>query len=146
MDRDSFNLGFFIYASDLKKVTQHLADTLTNQIRSTSPGDNLNATRLVGNAYITETYIRIRWQWIVVPLAETTLTCVLLVVSIVATRSEPLLKLSVLAFLFHPLEGLKLEDLNANDLKTASKLDHLSKKMVAKFEPSQDDRFKFCTV
>lgn len=146
MDGDSFNLGFFLYASDLKKVTQDLADTLTNQIRSTSPGDNLNATRLAGNAYITETYIRIRWQWIVVPLAEATLTCVLLVVSIVATRSEPLLKSSVLAFLFHPLEGLKMEDLNADDLKTASKLDYLSKTMVAKFEPSQDGRFKFCTV
>lgn len=69
-DKDSFNLGFFLYASDLNVVTQDLANTLTNQIRSAGPGDNLNATRLTGQAYVTQTYIFIRWQWIIVPLAD----------------------------------------------------------------------------
>lgn len=145
-ESDTFNLGFFLYASDLNVVTQNLADTLTNQIRSTSPGDNLNSTKLAGNAYITETYIRIRWQWIVVPLAEAVLTCVLLIISIFTTRSEPLLKSSVLAFLFHPLEGLRAEDLNMNEINTPSKLEEVSETMMAKLETGKDGRVRFCTV
>lgn len=146
VDSDSFNLGFFLYASDLNVVTQNLADTLTNQIRSTSPGDNLNTTKVAGNAYITETYIRIRWQWIVVPLAEAVLTCVLLIISIFTTRSEPLLKSSVLAFLFHPLEGLRAKDLNMNEINTPSKLEEVSETMMAKLETGKDGRVRFCAV
>lgn len=146
MDDDSFNLGFFLYASNLSKVTQDIAETLTNQIRSTHPGDNLNSTTLEGEAYVFETYIRIRWQWIVLPLAETVLTCVLLAVSIATTSSEPLLKSSVLAFLFYPLEGLKVEDPNMNEPDTVSKLERRSKAITAKLEPGEAGRFNFRTV
>lgn len=145
-DDDFLDLGYFLYASDLNVVTQNLADTLTNQIRSTSPGDNLNSTKLAGNAYITETYIHIRWQWIVVPLAEAVLTCGLLALCIVTTRSEPLLKSSVLAFLSHPLEGLRAEDLNINEPMTSSKLEAVSKTMMAKLESDKDGRVRLCTV
>lgn len=145
-DDELLDLGYFLYASDLNVVTQNLADTLTNQIRSTSPGDNVNSTRLAGNAYVTETYIRIRWQWIIVPLAEAVLTCVLLTLSIFTTRSEPLLKSSVLAFLFHPLEGLRAEDLNMIEINTPSKLEEVSETMMAKLETGKDGRVRFCTV
>lgn len=122
------------------------ADPLTNQIRSTSPGDNLNSTRLAGKAYINERYIYVRWHWIVLPLAETLLTGVFLAISIISTRSGPLLKSSVLAYLFHLLEGLTAEELNMAGNKTSSELETLSEKVMAKFEIGQDGRLRFSTV
>lgn len=144
MDDDNFNLGFFLYASDLSAVTQDLADTLTNQIRSTNPGDNLNSTSLTGDAYISQTYISVRWQWIVLPLVEILVTSILLAYCIISTRSGPLLKSSVLAFLFHPLEGLTDEELNKAEHKSSSELETESKKVIAKFEGGPDGRMRFC--
>ncbi|KAK8074284.1 hypothetical protein PG994_005183 [Apiospora phragmitis] len=94
-----FNLGYALMNSPFDKISTDLAAALTNQIRSVDPGDNYNATTVQGQAVYDETYIRVRWPWMILPLVETALAALLLVASIIATGGMPLWKTSGLAFL-----------------------------------------------
>ncbi|KAK6856418.1 hypothetical protein PG995_006605, partial [Apiospora arundinis] len=93
------DLGYALLSSPFERVTVDLAAALTNQIRSVDPGDNYNATTIKGKAVYDETYIRVRWPWMILPLAEITLSALLLVASIIVTWGMPLWKTSGLAFL-----------------------------------------------
>jgi len=98
----TLDTGTLLYQQpDLSNATSSIADTLTNVLRSTSLGENFNATDVAGRGWFDETYIRVRWIWILPPVAETGLVVILFVVTVVATvsRRTPLLKESVLAYL-----------------------------------------------
>ncbi|KAK0653111.1 hypothetical protein B0T16DRAFT_455420 [Cercophora newfieldiana] len=121
-------LEMFLYASNLRNVTQNIAALLSNYIRSRTsstpydpsdplakpltaddnvlPGDNNNATVLTGSAWRDETYIEVRWVWLSVPLGETLLAILLLVTTIVSAKLSgvPVLGSSPLGLLFHGLE------------------------------------------
>lgn len=100
IDRNiQFDLGYALMNSPLEKLSSDLSAALTNQIRSADPGDNYNATTVKGKAVYDETYIRVRWPWMILPLVEITLAALLLVASIIATGGMPLWKTSGLAFL-----------------------------------------------
>lgn len=92
---DVLQRGLAFYRSSLHNMTNNIAKTITNQIRSNSGGDNFNATVTTGHANFDETYIHVRWLWMVLPLAEAILATVLLSLSIFITRGHPLLKTSV---------------------------------------------------
>ncbi|KAK7917656.1 hypothetical protein PG985_011264 [Apiospora marii] len=94
-----FDLGYALMNSPLEKFSSDLSAALTSQIRSADPGDNYNATTVKGRAVYDETYIRVRWPWMILPLVEITLAALLLVASIIATGGMPLWKTSGLAFL-----------------------------------------------
>ncbi|KAK8023594.1 hypothetical protein PG993_011660 [Apiospora rasikravindrae] len=94
-----FNLGYALMNSPFDKVSSDLAAALTNQIRSADPGDNYNATTVRGKAEYNETYIRVRWPWMILPLVEVVLAALLLLASIIVTGGMPLWKTSGLAFL-----------------------------------------------
>ncbi|KAK7946109.1 uncharacterized protein PG986_010430 [Apiospora aurea] len=94
-----FNLGYALMNSPFDKVSSDLAAALSNQIRSADPGDNYNATTVTGKAEYDETYIRVRWPWMILPLVEVVLAALLLVASIIVTGGMPLWKTSGLAFL-----------------------------------------------
>lgn len=96
---EELNLGYALMSSPIDKVSANLAATLTNQIRSVDPGDNYSATTIKGRAVYDETYIRVRWPWMVLPLVEITLSSLLLLATIVVTGGMPLWKTSGLAFL-----------------------------------------------
>lgn len=102
---DLFPMGYFMNLTSLSNLTTNVAQTFSNQMRANVGGDNANLTMLVGTAYAQETYIRVRWGWVILPLGETLLSAVFLVVTIVLSRDTPLFKGSVLAFLVHGLRG-----------------------------------------
>lgn len=89
--------------SDLNEVMSGFADALTSIVRSS---DNANNTMLAGDAIGAEIYIKVHWGWLACPLVVVVLVACLLVVSIVKNTSRLLLlKSSLLALLFHGLEG-----------------------------------------
>ncbi|KAK7973418.1 hypothetical protein PG988_007552 [Apiospora saccharicola] len=98
-ENPNLNLGYVLMNSPMDKVWFNIAASLSNQIRSADPGDNYNATTVEGKASYEETYIRVRWPWMILPLVEITLAALLLVASIIITGSVPLWKTSGLAFL-----------------------------------------------
>ncbi|KAK3322972.1 hypothetical protein B0H66DRAFT_620990 [Apodospora peruviana] len=100
-----FPLGFYLNQSNLEAVTTNLAATVSAQIRADKPGDNKNLTMVAGNAFMKETYIQVRWGWLVLPLAVTLMTAGLLVVTVILTRDKPLYKTSVLALLKYRFAG-----------------------------------------
>jgi len=124
-------------------MTADLADTLTHQIQSKDPGDNSNATVFYGDVFITETYFNVRWPWLIMPLAEALLAAILLIISILLTRGEPLLKSSVLALLVHGLDGWTDDELEVEQPETGEKLEHLGKGMTARLGPDVNGRVKF---
>jgi hypothetical protein len=133
---DPLDLGVFMYVADLGNLTLDLAEAVTAQIR-TNTGDNPGATLLAGDSYGG------RYLWrrslhpsamavVDFPLAETLLTVVLLVISIILKRRQPLLKTSVIAFLVHSLDGWKDENLDIKDPETGEELERLADGMVAR--------------
>ncbi|XXG94969.1 hypothetical protein Hte_001228 [Hypoxylon texense] len=135
--------GFALQNSDLKSVITDIADTLTNQIRTKDHGDNYNASIITGAAFFNETYIHVRWGWMALPLAEVLLTALLLVLSIMITRGQPLLRQSVIALLTNRLEGWSEDELHVPEPQTQEKLDDLAEKMLAKLEADDVGHFKF---
>ncbi|KAI1370652.1 hypothetical protein F4677DRAFT_346819 [Hypoxylon crocopeplum] len=101
----SIDTTSFLYNADLEAVGHNIAEELTNQLRQSDPGDNVNATMIEGDAYKQETYAVVRWAWLTLPLLETFLAAVLLALSIYLSYGEPLLMTSNIAFLLHPLKG-----------------------------------------
>ncbi|KAI0842302.1 hypothetical protein F5Y06DRAFT_259489 [Hypoxylon sp. FL0890] len=136
-------MGFALQHLDLENVITGIAETLTNQIRSSNPGDNYNASTITGKAYFKETYIHVRWGWMSLPLAEVVLTAFLLGLSIAITRKQPLLKDSVTALLISRLYGWSDDELDVSGALTQEKLDDLAEKITTKLEVGDVGRLKF---
>ncbi|KAI1244604.1 hypothetical protein MGN70_014480 [Eutypa lata] len=68
-----------MYEIDLETFTENIAEALTNQMRSNTAGDNMDATIVLGEAFTNETFIHARWEWLILPLFLATLTGCLLV-------------------------------------------------------------------
>ncbi|KAF6820945.1 hypothetical protein CSOJ01_00380 [Colletotrichum sojae] len=92
--------------------------------------DNLSAEKFLGDAFITESYIHVRWQWITVVLVEVLLTAALLVASIMAVRGDPLLKTSVIALLVHGLEDWR--DVEVLQPETSATLEESSEEVIVR--------------
>ncbi|KAI1777017.1 hypothetical protein F4818DRAFT_439378 [Hypoxylon cercidicola] len=135
--------GEFLYYADLANFTRNLEETLTNQIRSSSPGDNQEALLFPGQAFYQETYWHVEWPWIAVPIAEAFLTLLLLVISIMATWHQPLFRSSALALLFH---GLQENDLDMQSPYTKADpdyLERLAKSVYVEFRENENGVLKF---
>ncbi|TGJ82311.1 hypothetical protein E0Z10_g6455 [Xylaria hypoxylon] len=132
-------LSEFLYYTDLSNLTANLEETLTNQIRNSSPGDNLDGEMWPGQAFYQETYWHVHWPWVVLPIAEAVITIILLGVTIIFSRKQPLFKSSPLALLFHPLEGYKekrfVHEMQGNGV---SKLQDLAKDIRVEFKEDED--------
>lgn len=112
-EQDPLGIASFLYMTDIESMTTNLATMLTYQIWSDAQGDNLNATTIPGTTYVTKTYIRVTWPWLILPLAEALLTSFLMVITICLTWGQPLLKTSLIALLAHRLEGWSEDELAA---------------------------------
>ncbi|KAF4979262.1 hypothetical protein FZEAL_4507 [Fusarium zealandicum] len=130
----ALKVGFVLANADMKKLTRNLAAALTNQMRSKDPGDNRDSTTVRGVAYINEPFIVVRWEWFILPAAETLLMAALLLWSMLLTRKVPLLRTSVTAFLLYPLRGWEQEHLTVRGVQTSEKLDKLAEGMCGKME------------
>lgn len=137
---DSLNLAEFMYLTDLANLTTNIAETLTAQLRSAGK-DNTMATTVEGRARYRETYYHVRWPWILVTVTEVVATAVLLGVSIVLTRRQPLLKASSMALLAFGLHGWTDEEIQGVGAPTD--LEESSKGMWAKFGQDEEGYLKF---
>ncbi|OTB06327.1 hypothetical protein M426DRAFT_21116 [Hypoxylon sp. CI-4A] len=141
-----FSFGEFMYYTDLVNFTKNIQDTLTNQIGSTAPGDNRDALMFPGQAFYQEPFWHVYWPWIILPVTEVVLTAVLLCVSIVLTRHQPLFKSSSLALLYHPLDRSE-EDERVGDVRDSiSGLEKAAKGVRVEFRESEDGVLKFYPV
>ncbi|KAF2802020.1 uncharacterized protein BDZ99DRAFT_212767 [Mytilinidion resinicola] len=136
------NLGNFLKTSNISDVTQNIADILTGLMRSNNPGDNPNATMFKGEAHFLTTFVDVRWPWIILPLAETLLTIILLAISILLARHQPLLKKSVTALLVHGLEGWSDDELDVGRPETAESLEGMAKGMKVSFKEDGRGRLR----
>ncbi|KAI0096656.1 hypothetical protein GGR51DRAFT_26104 [Nemania sp. FL0031] len=138
---------FLYYSADLPMVFQNIATVLSNMVRKPNTGENLNATVIKGKALGTETYIRVRWQWALLPMIETILAVILLAATIVVTRRSrrPLLKSSVNGLLFHGLDDWTAADTarNLDGDETAEKLEALARRFKVSFRENEADGLRF---
>ncbi|KAI3316598.1 hypothetical protein HD806DRAFT_424441 [Xylariaceae sp. AK1471] len=139
---DILAVGFALMNANLSLVMSNIVDTLTNQIRSNNPGDNYNATNVVGRAFFNEPYIEVRWAYLILPFSVTLFSAVLLGITIIVTDKQPLLKNSLIALLVNRLQGWDDEELDVNGPQTQEKLDHLAGTMVARLEDDDYGRTK----
>ncbi|KAI0442941.1 hypothetical protein F4803DRAFT_575063 [Xylaria telfairii] len=122
------DMANYLYTTDFQNFTINLATTLSNQIRSTNPGDNKNATIHHGTAYTNEIYIHVRWPWAILPTAAVFITSILLICAVLVNRKHPLFKSSALALLFHRLDH-DLVGVHIDRPETAEGIEHAAKSM-----------------
>jgi hypothetical protein len=155
----TLDTGTLLYQqADLSNVTSSIADTLTNMLRSTSLGENFNVTEVAGRGWLDETYIRVRWIWLLPPVAEAGLVVILFIVTVVGTvsRSTPLLKDSVLAYLATTTRDVDDDDnhrtgdsnertglLRLTPGTSHAELSDLAADMVVKLQPDQQGNLIF---
>ncbi|KAI0097210.1 hypothetical protein GGR51DRAFT_541861 [Nemania sp. FL0031] len=132
------DMANYLYTTDFQNFTVNLAATISNQIRSTDPGDNSNATVHRGTAYTRETYIHVRWPWAILPTAATIITSVLLALAILISRRDPLFKSSSIGLLFHGLEA-GWPTVVIDQPETIEKIEHAAKDMRAHLTTRDDE-------
>ncbi|KAI9929323.1 hypothetical protein ASPWEDRAFT_28805 [Aspergillus wentii DTO 134E9] len=84
-----------------------MATSMTDNIRS-----GIRATRVDGLAYRTETYIHVRWPWIILPTMSVAFSIILFIATAVVSRGQPVLwKSSIFPFLMGRLETVPDHDI-----------------------------------
>ncbi|KAM0812024.1 hypothetical protein AB5N19_14341 [Seiridium cardinale] len=131
------NLGRFLYGADPVRFADDLADTLSVLVRQNSSGDNIEASWLYGTAVYPVTYYHVRWPWLILPFAEAVLAALLLLVSILGSRRQPLLKSSQVALVVSGLDGGKDDLLVGNRANT---LKHATRAMTVKLEGGKENK------
>lgn len=97
----------FIAASGWQKFFDALTTVASALIRSPA---NPNATTIYGPAYEKQTFVNVRWVWLVLPLCLIVCSVFFLIMTAWQSREKPYLyKTSILPFLFHPMSGLQKE-------------------------------------
>lgn len=89
---------------DLSGFMNNLADRMTDTLRNHYQDPALD---IQGKVYVMETYISVRWPWLILPITLLFASCGLLVASILSTHGHrsTLWKNDSLATLFHGLEA-----------------------------------------
>lgn len=134
----SLDIGSFLYTSDLGNITTNIATTLTNQIRSQSPGDNSEAVEADGTALFKEVYIHVRWGWFILPLVETVLVGFLLLLVMVATRRHPLLKESIVPYIIYGRDKEVRDALEESQPLTGGEMADAAKKVSVRLTGLND--------
>ncbi|KAI0975608.1 hypothetical protein F4678DRAFT_483867 [Xylaria arbuscula] len=137
------HMDYLLYDSNLTQVVNNFATSMSNQIRSIDPGDNINVTMFPGQALYQETYFHIEWAWVSLPVAEIFSMIFLLVITIALTRKQLLLKDSVTALLFHGLKGWSEVDLQVDSPETIEKLGKHTTWMKAQLKEDDKGNLKF---
>ncbi|TGJ83165.1 hypothetical protein E0Z10_g5594 [Xylaria hypoxylon] len=142
-----FSVGEFMLYADLAKMTRNIEETLSNQIRSSSPGDNGWAEMWAGQAFYEETYWHVNWSWILLPVIEVLLAASLLVISITFTRDQPLFKSSALALLYHGFDDIgKDSDLRGDWDNNPDNLENMAKYVDVELKEDSNGSLKFVKV
>jgi hypothetical protein len=87
------------YRDDLSSVMAEVATSFSTYLRSL-PGPN---NRAIGTAWKMETFIHVRWGWLILPILVVLMGVAFLLSAIIRTRRLAVWKSSILAILFHGL-------------------------------------------
>ncbi|KAH8199619.1 hypothetical protein TruAng_006212 [Truncatella angustata] len=136
-------MGYFLNSTDLRNVTKNLATTLSAQMQSNNPGDNTNLTLVAGSAFRPETYIYVRYEWLVLPLLETIATIALLITTMVKTRRSPLVKTSIVAAMMYGLYGWRPEDIRAGVTDNGEMLERRAQGMPMYIDANSHGQMRF---
>ncbi|KAH7121262.1 hypothetical protein B0J11DRAFT_62108 [Dendryphion nanum] len=121
-----------------------IADVYTSIFRSYH---NVNLVKIRGKAYSPQTFVKVRWEWFVMPLVIVFLSLSFMVFTILQShRRDHLFKSSILAALFHGLDGWKKSDLwttRHGERERARALQHRANVMSATLTRDRDGFFKF---
>ncbi|KAI0192818.1 hypothetical protein F4808DRAFT_442603 [Astrocystis sublimbata] len=144
-DGSIFNTGRLLYLQDLQNMTNSLADSLTNLMRSSTPDENFNVTNIPGQAFYDERYIRVRYIWLILPVAITALITLLFVSSVVVSSRTPLLKDSVLAYLATNVrdDAGRASDMSMMQWNSQQDLDDTTKGVLVRLESDKQGYMNF---
>lgn len=143
---DSLIFPFMDRSDSAEPFFQAVAGVFTALIRSSQNGHVKNVT---GKAFGSETYVRVRWQWFILPLSVVVMSTLFLVLTISQSWSrDHRFKSSVLATLFHGLEGWDGDDLKIDKGLGARKervyaLEKKARTMKVALKENNDGIFKF---
>jgi hypothetical protein len=141
----SLDFGGYLYNGNLSKIIDDIVVTVTSQIRSQSQ-DNLNATMMQGVVRVKETYVKVRWPWLILPLLETVLATFLLVMSIIVSGKLPLWKSSAMASLVHGLDGWDNDELVVQGHESVGGLNRMAKGMKVALAENDEGYLKLKRV
>ena len=108
---------------DYPRSIDNLATSMTNNIRHQNDSDS---SPFEGVAYLTETYVQVRWAWFAYPATVLALSLLYLLGTIIESRFRDILvwKSSNLALVLHGqgLELRKMDHVPANTLSEMTKM------------------------
>jgi hypothetical protein len=113
--------------SDLGQLMDTVAESLTNFIRNSS------SVPYVGTAWDTESYVHVRWIWLILPVALAPMSLVFLLYAIWMSshRELKVWKSSSLASIFH---GLERPVVDAGNVERESEMDELSRQIWVRLQ------------
>lgn len=134
----------FLYPFDMVNFTRNIADTFNSLLTANTMRINTNLQMLPGTAHYDEVYIQVRWYWLILPVMETILTGLrlLLGISIKICRNEPLFKNSVLAYLVYGLEGWEKGEINVRSPESVVELEEVLGRQIAQLGRGEDGLLK----
>lgn len=108
---------------------------------------NPETRRIVGTAYAPETYVKVRWVWLIMPLSVLFISTVFMIQTVVRSWKIPYLyKTSSLATLFHGLDVAAFEDYEKKFKEQEKEMDNdifeIAKKMSVRLGQDRDGRLK----
>ena len=115
---------------DISSAMESMTTSMSNEIRSNSP----QREEIRGTAFETETYIHVRWPWIILPLADVFLSIILFLSTAITSRSSRtiLWKSSALPLLVARLQTNPNH--NLGPLRNVDDLDHIAKQIRVTIE------------
>ena len=142
----SYDFSRLFYYGNGSTITSAIATTLSNQIRNFNKADNVNAAKVTGEARSQEIFVQVRWPWIITPLLEALLSHILLVVCILLTRRENLIRTSLIAPLLYGVELNDSEHRKLLDLGAVEKIEEESKGVLVTFRQNDQGHPSFIQV
>lgn len=118
-------------SNNISDAVNRMDESMTDNIRSSS-----KSTRTSGQAYLTETFIQVRWLWLILPIALPIMTIFLLITMVLETWREPVLRKSSL----FPLLMGRLQPIDEHNIAHLRHLDQvqsLSKRIKVKISQEE---------
>ncbi len=139
----SIPLSYLVREVPTDEFATNITRAINAQMHTKDPGDNVNLTILTGEAFSPQPYIEVQWPWLALPIAEVTFTVILLSLSIIATRGQPLFKTSILGVILYGVGDWKEPNFRTWQPSTIGELERWAKGKRARLELDVDGRLKF---
>ena len=115
---------------NIPELMNNLTESMTVRIRQAAADQPPANSTVSGKTFELQTFVKVRWRWLTLPILVLGLTAVFLVASIVltfTTKSKPW-KSSATALLFHGLDTQHLDQLSG--IKKRAEMDQASREVT----------------